>query len=185
MFDWELAWGVFFGVWLLLTAVYQFPQASQWIGRRDHFGLLPRWTFFAPNPGTSDHHIVYRECLDPAADLSSQERIEAASASLSPWRELADLCPGHHILFLWNPQRRVNKTISDLVNGFALLRKTSPDLPRYAHFTVEYFILLNLVQRGAPRSSRRQFAIVRSHGFGEARMLAPTLVSDFHPVDEP
>ena len=180
MSDAVLVLNIAFGVWMALTVAIQFAPVSRWLARYDRLGMVPRWTFFAPNPGTNDHHVVYRECLSPDADLTTPDRIEAASNMLSPWREMADLCPGHHILFLWNPQRRINKTISDLINAFTITRRENPEFQKYIHYTVEYLILLHLALRDAPPNAQRQFAVVRTNGFGDQRVAVPVFVSQFH-----
>src|SRR5690348_12432463 len=53
---------LFFLGWFILSILNQFGFA--WfdkITRHDHFSLLPLWTFFAPNPGQSDYHLIYRD----------------------------------------------------------------------------------------------------------------------------
>jgi hypothetical protein len=172
-----------FAVWLVLSAAYQFSAVSEKLGRFDRFGLLPRWTFFAPNPGTHDHHIVYRECSSGDFDLSTPEAQNAASANLSPWRELTDLCSGFAIPFLWNPQRRVTKTVTDVVSGLLSIGNRNPEDVKYAHFTVEYFLLLHLTMRGASAPGQRQFAVLRTHGFGAERRTQAVFVSKFHRAE--
>lgn len=50
-----------FALWLLISIVWQFQFKSLTaIKEFDFIGIFPNWTFFAPNPGTSDYHIVYR-----------------------------------------------------------------------------------------------------------------------------
>jgi hypothetical protein len=169
------------GLWLLLSVANQYRPFALRIGRYDHFSLLPRWTFFAPNPGMHDVHLLYREC---AADLdvSTPEGLNGASAKLSPWREMADLCPGHNVLFVWNPQRRVTKTILDIVAVLNRVRQLTDD--QNAQITVEYFLLLHLVMRGAGDSTQRQFAVVRTHGFGPERQSEVVFLSAFHPAGQ-
>lgn len=167
--------------WLAGSAAYQFRAVSNLIGRYDRFGLLPRWTFFAPNPGIHDHHLMYRECHSDA-DLSTPEGAASALAALSSWREVADLVPGHSYLFVWNPQRRVTKTMSDIINNLSAARHKNPDFVRYIQFTVEYFWLLHLVLRGASPAVQRQFAVIRTHGFGSDRKAEVVFVSKFHPA---
>lgn len=169
-----------FALWFLVSVLFQIRPVAARIGRFDRLGLLPKWTFFAPNPGIHDHHIIYREC-DASLDVA-KARDAGPVAGLSPWRQLADLCSGHNILFVWNPQRRVTKTISDLVNSLAITRRAVAGSPHLIQFTVDYFLLLHLVQRGASECVKRQFAIVRSHGFASERSTELVFISNFHNV---
>jgi len=169
-----------FAIWFALSIAYQFSAVSEKLGPFDRFALLPRWTFFAPNPGMQDHHLVYRECLSGDIDLSTLQAQEAASANLSSWREVTDLCPGFAIPLLWNPQRRVTKTITDVSNSLLTMRRRSPEGAKYAHFTVEYFLLLHLTMRDARAPARRQFAVLRTHGFGAERSARAIFLSKFH-----
>ncbi len=168
-----------FAVWFLLSVGFQTSWFATKIGKFDKFGLLPRWTFFAPNPGRHDYHLVYREC-GADVDLSSLERLEAAAPQLSPWIEVPDLHEGRSLLFLWHPQRRITKTMTDIVNGLLLARGRLTERPSLVQFTVEYFLLLHLIQRGASPAVKRQFAIVRTRGFESERERDIVFVSNFH-----
>jgi hypothetical protein len=59
----EVVCAAFFA-WFSLSVLHQVRLFSSKMGRFDPLGLLPRWTFFAPNPGIYDYHIVYREVND-------------------------------------------------------------------------------------------------------------------------
>jgi len=168
-----------FSVWFLMSILYQVNWISSWIGRYDYLSLLPKWTFFAPNPGTYDHHIIYREC-GANVDTSSPDKWLNLSSRLSPWQELsyADLESG--IPFLWNPKRRMTKAISDIANSFAAASLRHSAFSQYMPFTLEYFLITHLVQQKATPNTQFQWAIVRSHGFSENRQSHPFLVSKFH-----
>jgi hypothetical protein len=170
-----------FVIWFLLSVGNQIGPVADKLARFDRFGFLPRWTFFAPNPGIYDHHLVFREC-GAEVDVSSVDRLEAAAPHLSAWLEVSDLYSGRSFPFLWNPQRRLTKTISDVVNGLVIARNRFSEKPDVVQFTVEYFLLLHLVQRGAAGPSQRQFAIVRTHGFTDDRQTQLVFLSNFHPV---
>ena len=171
--------GAFFALWFVLSIGFQVRPIASRLGRYDRLGLLPRWTFFAPNPGIYDHHIIFREC-DPSVDPTVVQ-LEGGDA-LTPWRELDGLCTGNNVPLIWNPQRRVTKTITDVVNSMAVTRRLFKDKPNLIQFTLDYFLLLHLVQREARDGALCQFAIIRSHGFIGDRAPNVVFISNFHRV---
>jgi hypothetical protein len=168
-----------FSLWFLLSILYQVRPFAGKIGRFDRLGLLPRWTFFAPNPGIYDHHIIYREC-DPAVRPETLD--SGCGEGLSGWRQLEGLCNGGNVPLVWNPQRRVTKTITDVVNALMTARRIFQDRPNLIQFTLEYFLLLHLVQRHVREGAFCQFAVVRSHGFSGDRTPGIVFLSNFHRV---
>ena len=115
-------------VWFVLSALNQINPISARLGPYDPLGLLPRWTFFAPHPGIYDYHLLYRECESLETQLGTMEMVEAAKHLVGPWTQVPAICPGSARFMLWNPQRRVTKTITDIVAGLTTLRLTYPDL---------------------------------------------------------
>ena len=158
---------VFLG-WFALSVANQFDLLSEKIGRFDYLKLIPRWTFFAPNPGTNDYHLVYRD--------------QQSDGTFSSWQELAELNSGHNVSCLWNPQRRVTKTIADTVNNILRVNAKIPDFSRSVKFTLEYMILLQAAHKPSPTGKQRQFAVVQTHGFGQSRQLQLVLLSELHGV---
>ena len=175
----SVAMATVFAAWLLLSILYQVRPIANRLGRYDRLGLLPRWTFFAPNPGIYDHHIIYREC-DPAR--VQDVLAHGTGDGLSGWKQLDGLCSGYNVPLVWNPQRRVTKTITDVVNAMMTVRRAVEHRPNLIQFTLEYFLLLHLVQRHVRQGALCQFAIVRSHGFAGEREPAIVFLSNFHPA---
>jgi hypothetical protein len=100
----------------------------------------------------------------------------------SQWRELILVKPGLTIPFLWNPQRRLSKTLSDFVAVLLAHMNSSKEFEKLAHVTIEYLLILNIVMEITPNESdvHRQFAIVQSHGFCGSRSFDLLLVSRVH-----
>ena len=93
-----LAW-VVVGTWLLLTALAQFPgRAPRRIRVMDYLGIIPAWTFFAPNPGISDPVLIGRDKIAPD-DWTPWQIV---------WRE-----ENRRFRLLWRPDKRVSKLIAD------------------------------------------------------------------------
>lgn len=168
-------------IWFVLSALNQINPISTRIARYDPLGLLPRWTFFAPHPGIYDYHLLYRECQSLETLLATVQMVEEAKDLVGPWIQVPAVCPGSARFMVWNPQRRVTKTITDIVAGLTMLRLEYPKLGDGVQFTSYYWLLLHLVQREAQRG-QRQFAVIQSHGFPPQRTSAVFFISNFHLV---
>jgi hypothetical protein len=169
----EVVCAAFFA-WFSLSVLHQVRLFSSKMGRFDPLGLLPRWTFFAPNPGIYDYHIVYREVNDgDGSDLNPD--------TSNSWRHIQIISETAAIPLLWNPERRIAKTISDISNSIIgmLREKIAPDVVPY---TPSYFLMTHLAQRGVTRGSKIEWAIVKSHGFHGNRTFSPVFVSNVHEV---
>jgi hypothetical protein len=94
--------GIVAAALLALTVLNQFGQ-SRWnvLRGRDTMNLIPVWTFFAPRPGQTDYHLLFRT---RTADRACGEWIEIPLAEdRKPWS------------WLWNPEKRAKKVLSDIV----------------------------------------------------------------------
>src|SRR5437667_4109401 len=84
---------------LLLTIFCQRPlwKPLQTFKYNDLAAFIPAWTFFAPNPVTTDTRVLWREML--------------FGGSISPWHEV--LPPSNGLLrAVWNPTKRQRKLIT-------------------------------------------------------------------------
>lgn len=156
-------------LWLALTAMTQVEGAvTDWIRSVDVWKLIPRWTFFAPQPGRSDIHLVYRDW--------------SARGEAGPWKEIYPIVERPLRTALWNPDKRRRKAIVDL--SVALLRTAHQTASADAALTVPYLAFLNVVSNipTRPDTHSRQFALVSTDGprFGSRpRVLA---CSQRHPL---
>ncbi|HSY48346.1 MAG TPA: hypothetical protein VLC46_06015 [Thermoanaerobaculia bacterium] len=160
---------VVFAVWLLLTCLTQKEgPVNSAVRRWDPLSLLPRWTFFAPNPGTTDHHLLYRDRID--------------EHTLTHWREIP-LSESRSLLgAFWNPGKRNKKALTDAANTLLLFTRTI-SLPGLKT-TLPYIALMNYVS-AIPRShmsEATQFLVLDS--FGYITETEPRLVvrSEFHAL---
>ncbi|MFN2136779.1 MAG: hypothetical protein ACK2UK_12545 [Candidatus Promineifilaceae bacterium] len=165
--------GILLSTWFCASLVHQFR--FKWWNRLasfDRLHLLPRWTFFAPNPGRQDLHLLYRTWEDGQPEA---------------WQELGTSAgDGGRWRWLWNPDRYPTKAISDLVQGLLVNASSCPqDAPHLVIFSGYYLSLLALVmeQRPACPGSERQFAIVATQGFGGERPLDLKFLSERHRVE--
>jgi hypothetical protein len=86
----------------------------------DLFSLIPTWNFFAPNPGTNDYHLLYRERLD--------------AGGYGVWREVPFPKQSGLLKLVWNPRKRRAKVLSDIVVslGSAVAEARLTALERFA-----------------------------------------------------
>ncbi len=166
---WTLLVCLILAAWLLASAIHQcrFRWWSR-VTRFDVFNLLPRWSFFAPNPGRHDFHVVYRDWID-------EEN--------GPWTEFAATTLETRSRWLWNPSRYPNKAISDLTNGLYRALQSNDGEPRAVLLSSSYISLLHVVMAQPSvilKANRRQFAILRTHDFGSNRQIEVAFVSEVH-----
>ena len=86
----------------------------------DLFSLIPTWNFFAPNPGTNDYHLLYRERLD--------------TGEYGVWMEIPFPKQSGLLKLVWNPRKRRAKVLSDIVIslGTAVAEARLAALERFA-----------------------------------------------------
>lgn len=158
---------IVFLAWFLVSVAGQVPgKTGFWVRRFDVIGLIPSWSFFAPNPVRTDTHLMYRHVL--------------ASEEVTDWTEAFVWHP-RRLRLIWNPDRRAEKAISD-ASGQILGRSDT----RGMTWSVPYLLLLNYVD-GLPRphaTKSVQFALMTS--FGSETDMEPVVrfASNTHPIGE-
>jgi hypothetical protein len=168
---------VSFGLWLLLSVAAQFhSERFDRFRAHDVFHLIPNWTFFAPNPGRSDFHLV---CRDKTSD-----------GCVGEWSELPLIYARHRWSFLWNPDKRGTKVLTDVVSAicesidFHVKRgDTKETMQQLMLLQSPYLLLLNVVMnrdRLPERITHRQFMLVETCGFTAPDPPRPILSSPFH-----
>lgn len=147
------------------SIVNQFPirRWQRWVSRWDQFTVLPHWTFFAPNPGYTGTHLVYRDRDDHGWSSWTDVPLPGPSG----WRGL------------WNPGRFERKAVQDLFGGLARSVRHIQD-PRVLELTTCHLALLTWVDAQpalVASPTARQFAIVETMGHGANRSVRPVFVS--------
>ncbi|EFC86707.1 hypothetical protein [Parafrankia sp. EUN1f] len=166
-----VAVGLVFAGWFAASVLNQF--ALGWwkrIVRYDLLGLVPRWTFFAPDPAREDVHIVYR-------DRSGTTR--------GPWRALTTAPPNPWVRWIWNPGRFERKASIDLVNGLRSSRQQLKEHPNALILSTPYVGLAGWVARQSRDSSAayREFAVLTSMGFPPDQELSVEFASQAHRLE--
>lgn len=176
----------FLGGWFLISIPNQLTNRfGAWVNRINPYGFVPKWTFFAPVPGTYNYRLIFRDLL--------------ADGLAQPWEEV-DWCPGRRwIHALWHPRRLTTKLIMDSINGLAevliLMVKEGMDVERNPQgliLSTPYVLLLNLVMSlplQSPSSIAREFAVFQQDPFADrqasvefARMGKLVLCSSAHEL---
>jgi hypothetical protein len=152
---------------LILTIAYQFRRLGDALSRYDVLRLLPRWTFFAPNPAMRDIHVVSRDRF--------------ADGSTSPWGSVIFAPPRAALDFIWHPGKRPRKVVSDAAQSVKMIQyESGADGIQYS---LPYLVILSHCLSQHPRldgASARQFAIVETTG-REDRRLWIAFTSHYHP----
>lgn len=170
----ETALAAVLGTWLLISAVAQLTIVFPWLKRLQRlepFGLIPRYHFFAPTPGTTDYHLLAR-VRTPAGQFSAWR--DTTPFRRRPWN------------FIWNPDRRTQKALHDLVT--TLLDESKTCSARATQVSVPYLALLNRAMATVGSSeepgerSHVQFLIALSTGTLSDEPAGPVFVSSLHPV---
>jgi hypothetical protein len=155
-----------FAGWLALTFVVgvEGSPGARVVRRADVLGLVPGWSFFAPNPGTVDYHLL--------------ARTRRPDGSTGPFTEIAPpVSPLRRSI--WNPGKRVRKAIFDCGQELVLLPVEELGAVEY---TLSYLALLSLVtsRTDCTGAASIQFLVLQSGpSLGEPELL---IRSRFHPV---
>lgn len=146
--------GVLLGAWLGMSVLCQLPwKALARIQAWDRFGIVGRWNFFAPLPGTSDYYLLVREHYDQGVT--------------GTWTELVLTGPPRGLMTaLWTPDKRNPKAFFDLTSALARQAASLPDAKDAIPFSVPYLMLLNMVASTArsPLVRARQFLLMKTEG---------------------
>ena len=165
---WTLASLSLLAVWLVVSVLAQFDlSAARVLKGHDVFSLLPRWSFFAPRPGTFDYHLLYRDLL--------------SDGTFAPWREIPLADERTIGGALWNPEKRCRKALSDTVRSLTQLLKSAGNKSSLA-LSIPYLTTLNYVgsRDHDLQATATQFMILRTDGFlaaGDPRLV---FQSDLH-----
>jgi hypothetical protein len=167
---------VFFAAWWLLTLAFQLnlPWARR-LKLKDTFHLLPKWTFFAPQPRIHDYNFLYRDAR--------------RDGSVGKWIDATVAKGGTATKWLWNPRKRLSKSLGDGLRRERALRGEARLLLRgiRPEMTVAYRRLHHFFWR-QPRASEaaaRQFIVTKTVGYLDLGIEPKTVfLSEFRPLEQ-
>ena len=159
-----------FGTWFLATIVNQF--SCSWARRLtswDYLRILPRWTFFAPNPGTSDYHLVYRQIHDDGQVTSFIE---------------FPLRPRRWGSWFFNPEKRVTKALLDLSHMLERIVRSGNWDETNIPTSFPYICLLNFLSQCPidAETTSIQFCLLVTRGYGDLGSPELFICSGLHSV---
>jgi hypothetical protein len=159
-------------VWFVLTVLNQYRN-GKWIRRikrYDVLAVIPIWTFFAPSPGCTDQHLLYRDC--------------DAEGNLSVWRDI-ELKPYIPLRFVWHPYRRISKAVTDQIPIMTRPnREGEQGYNKARMLEVPYIMILYFVST-MPKdflTHRRQFLIAQTNGVGSEGKPEILYISSLHDL---
>ena len=121
--------GATFFVWFVLTVAAQLQgRLSSKLREYDNCGLIPAWTFFAPNPISRNYYLMFRDITPKAC---------------TPWREAFTHPEPSLIQVLWQPLRREEKALSDVM--FHLTKQAAEVSSERLYLSMSYLALLHYV----------------------------------------
>lgn len=156
-------------LWLILTVAVQFNASFTaiftWL---DRLGLLPRWTFFAPNPAHTDLRVLVRF---------------GNSSGITSWYELwlSSRIDENGILLrgFFNPYRRIEKLLSDFRNELM-----EPEItPTQIRMSSEYIALLTMSETIARNQCVEtvQFMLAETN-YTLPNQFRVVIISDMHRI---
>jgi hypothetical protein len=155
-------------LWLAASALAQlkFPPFRR-LRRLDLLGLVPIWTFFAPNPATGDVYFVYRD----------------RGEGVGRWTEIRIRSPRRSALVsVWNPDRRAAKALFDLAAEMDSVAHTRAK--GAVQLSVPYLALLEFTcsQAHFPDTRETQFMLLSDQGLDYGSDPVPVFLSDWHAL---
>jgi hypothetical protein len=167
-------------VWGIATIFYQFRATADAVNKWNYLSLIPKWTFFAPRPKTTDYHLYYQDRC-----VGSGTVCDPVAIPLAPSGRIASA-----LRFIWNPKKRNTKAVID-ITGFITSykarhrRRIARDV-LVLELYVPYLALLNYVSSCAQVPTpeyRRRFVVLQTFGYYRTERPVPVLESNFHRVE--
>lgn len=183
----SLVLGVLFSLWLGASVLNSTAPGSAILAKWEVSHLIPQWNFFAPNPGTEDYYILYRD--------------KGVGGGVGAWQEVSDTGVDRNWTdAIWNPKGMEGKTRFDLVHGLVEMYTINlesgvdgspsgdgigdlePVDSELIKLSMPYIALLNYVaeQPRSGLSEATQFLIMRKSGADG--QIEPVFLSEFHDV---
>jgi hypothetical protein len=156
-------------IWIGLTIIAQFNnRLSKNIQQSDKLGLVPRWTFFAPIPGSTDVHLLIRYKINGEVSSWHETKLTVDLSKRLKWKR-----------WIFNPYRRVEKLLFDFVNDTFSLKEQVLQIK----YSTDYILILRFSENIATQLSADevQFMIAGSN-LTLLKDLEVFMTSDTHRI---
>jgi hypothetical protein len=155
-----------FAFWGLACVLIYLPRVAPILRYWDRLYLLPEWRFFAPMPGQGDFHLLYRDWFK--------------GGQTTEWTEVTPMRPRPWWSAIWNPRKRANKALLDIVTELARESRSVED--KRLAMTTSYLSLLNFVSSLERSVSPEfvQFLLMHTHGGPDQRKPEMIFTSSCH-----
>ena len=143
------------------------------VAKMDLFGLLPNWTFFAPNPGVSDYFLLYR--------------VKFSDGKISEYKNIS-LRNKRIVNAIWNPYKRRQKALNDFVQELRSYineihsNGRDPATIKISHGYIALLHYCSALCHSINNKDSIQFTILESFGHFETQKPKLVLNSDFHKL---
>ena len=158
----DIALIIALALWATLSIANQFRGVRRFLGPWDIFSLLPVWTFFAPNPGSGEYHVLVED-----------ERLKSAQ-----WIEVPSISERLASHILWNPLRRESKAIIDCVQHLTTYAASGlAPTAAATMLSIPFLAIFQYTLTGLPPATdacRRRVMVVKS--FGRSTPSEPRVV---------
>jgi hypothetical protein len=134
------------------------------IRKWDFLALIPQWNFFAPRPAQHDFLLLYRDQLE--------------DGNLTDWTQVASITQRSGLSIIWNPAKRENKALFDVVTDLAAQISVSISM---LELSVPYLTLLNYIS-SMPRFGPAVFTQFLLMRCGHAQEPEALYISKLHSL---
>jgi hypothetical protein len=135
---------------LLLAVAHNIGIEWRLLRKLEGMAIVPKWTFFAPTPGTFNFYLLYRD-RDSGGGVTPWQVLHGMDRERGRWT------------FIWNPNRRLRKALHDLITSLPFdLYKTHPHLFK---LSMPYLVIISHVAAlpRMPSTSETQFMIMKKY----------------------
>lgn len=160
---------LFIAFWGLFSIVYQFKINPLQKLPKEFTVLLSRWSFFAPNPGTYEFHLLFRS--------------KEVSGKINDWKKIGTTENRHLSNAIWHPEKRAKKLIIGSIRTLAASQfENVEDIS--CQKNMGYLHLLSFIMSFPHQKDEisRQFLVIKKDTYQSPKDLELVIQSKFHKL---
>lgn len=157
-----------FGLWAVCCVIVYVPRLGPIVRSLNQWYVLPEWRFFAPMPGQSDYHLLYKDWF--------------SGGQSTEWTEVTSVRQRPYWSVVWNPSKRAHKALLDTVTELARDSRTiEAKLLIVAASYLNILVHVSSLKRSVSPEFV-QFLLMQSHGADEHRSPQIMFTSERHKL---